>query len=82
MNIRIAKKIVELKSSLSYKARRETIIMPDGEMRTALVHYKLSEGYKVLHESGLIAEEVSADGRTVTARMRCGKRARVWSWKI
>lgn len=82
MNIRIAKKVAELKSSLAYKAQCETHIMPDGEMRTALVHYKLAEAYKVLHEGGLLVEEVSADMRTVTARMRFGKRAIVWSWKI
>lgn len=82
MNIRIAKKIVELKSSLSYKARREWHTTPEGETHAVLMHYKMGQAYKVLHESGLIAQEVSADNRTVTARLRLGKRAMLWSWKL
>lgn len=82
MNIRIAKKIAELKSSLAYKARYESHVMPNGETRSVLMHYKMGQAYRVLCEHGMITQEVSADGRTVTARLRRGKRAMLWSWKM
>lgn len=82
MNIRIAKKITELKSSLAFKARHESHVMPNGEKHALLVHYKLAEAFKVLQENGLVSEEVSADCRTVTARLRRGKRVMLWSWKV